>query len=104
MVAAPAPSTPVRAPCAALDYTYRAQPFLNHGLCLMALKKYGEAEPLIRRATELDKDNSYALLTYGVLAMDYLGDPQAALNAFQGYKRLGGEDKRVDAWIKKLGG
>jgi len=77
---------------------------LNEGLCLFALERYDEAAKKLTRAIELENSNTFALLSYGILAMEYLGRDEDALAAFLRYKRNGGEDPRVDAWIKRLGG
>lgn len=74
----------------------------NLGLALMGLERFDESRAALRRSLELNRDDPYAHYAMGVLCMEYLGEPDLALQAFQTYRNLGGSDPAVGSWISDL--
>jgi len=77
---------------------------LDLGLVLVALERYEEAESELAQSLALDPDNAFARLSLGVLYKDFLEDATKAREQLEAYKALGGDDSRVDGWLRQLGG
>ena len=77
-------------------------PSLNLGLALFALERYEDAVERFERVLTLDPGNAAAHFHLGLLHMDYVGGAAKAVEHFQRYRELGGDDARVDAWLRAL--
>lgn len=78
-------------------------PALNQlGMLLRRQGKFSEAENAYLRATTADPDYALAYYNLGVLNELYLQRLDIALQHFERYQALNGEDKQVEKWIADL--
>ncbi|HEY8507513.1 MAG TPA: tetratricopeptide repeat protein [Steroidobacteraceae bacterium] len=72
------------------------------GVTLRMLGKFQDAAAAYEQAIAADPDFAPAHRNFGVLLDLYLGEPERALDEFERYKELTGEDKPVTSWIAEL--
>jgi len=72
------------------------------GIALRKLGKFTEAEAAYQRTISLDPNYAPAYLNLGVLYDLYLAEPQKALEQFEHYLQLAGENKQVSGWVIEL--
>ncbi|MEM7310688.1 MAG: protein kinase [Planctomycetota bacterium] len=72
------------------------------GLTLFRIERYEEAAATLERAVELRPDDAYAQLMLGVLYMEYVTGRDKARSYFEAYRRLGGDDPRLDGWMERV--
>lgn len=72
------------------------------GITERSLGKFADAEAAYRRAIAADPNYAPAHLNLGVLYDLYLGQPQKALDEFERYIGIAGENKQVDGWMVEL--
>jgi tetratricopeptide (TPR) repeat protein len=72
------------------------------GITLRMEGKFAEARSAYEQAIAANADYAPAHRNLGVLLDLYLGEPAAALEQFERYRQLGGEDKPVSSWIAEL--
>lgn len=66
------------------------------------LGKFTEAEQDYQRAISADPGYAPARLNLGILYDLYLAEPQKALDQFEQYLTLAGENKQVNSWVQEL--
>ncbi len=76
--------------------------YRNWGLAMFQLENYAQAAVRLDHATELDNEDTVAHLNAGIVYMTYLNRPERAVEHFRAFRRAGGRDDRVDAWIERL--
>lgn len=81
-----------------------ARMYANWGLARFHLGMYIEAADNLEEAVRLDDDDLFSRYTLGVVYMDYLLRPDLARQHFQAYRRAGGDDPKVDGWLRRLDG
>lgn len=72
------------------------------GIVERKLGKFAEAETAYRRTIAADPNYAPAYLNLGVLYDLYLAEPQKALEQFEHYVQLAGENKQVAGWLAEL--
>ena len=72
------------------------------GITDRKLGKFGAAETAYLKALEVEPDYAAAHLNLGVLYDLYLGEPQKALEQFERYVAIAGENKQVAGWVAEL--
>ena len=72
------------------------------GIVERKLGKFPEAEAAYQRAVAAEPGYAPAHLNLGVLYDLYLGEPQKALEQFENYIQLAGENKQVAGWVAEL--
>jgi tetratricopeptide (TPR) repeat protein len=72
------------------------------GIVERRLGKFTEAEAAYRRAIAVEPNYAPAYLNLGVLYDLYLAEPQKALDQFEHYIQLAGENKQVAGWVVEL--
>ncbi len=72
------------------------------GITERGLGKFADAEAAYQRAIAADPNYAPAHLNLGVLYDLYLGQPQKALDEFERYIGIAGENKQVDGWMVEL--
>ena len=72
------------------------------GIVERKLGKFAEAEAAYLRAIEAEPNYAQAHLNLGVLYDLYLGEPQKALEQFQRYLEIAGDNKQVAGWVIEL--
>ena len=66
------------------------------------LGKFTDAEQDYQRAISSDPGYAPARLNLGILYDLYLAEPQKALDQFEQYLTLAGENKQVNSWVQEL--
>jgi tetratricopeptide (TPR) repeat protein len=72
------------------------------GIALRKLGKFEEAEAAYQRAIAAEPDYAPAHLNLGMLYDLYLAQPQKALDEYQRYLAIVGENKQVAGWMVEL--
>jgi tetratricopeptide (TPR) repeat protein len=72
------------------------------GIVERKLGKFGDAEAAYQRTIAAEPNYAPAHLNLGVLYDLYLAQPQKALDEFQRYIEVGGENKQVAGWVVEL--
>jgi tetratricopeptide (TPR) repeat protein len=72
------------------------------GIVERKLGKFAEAEAAYRRTIAAEPNYAPAYLNLGVLYDLYLAEPQKALEQFEHYIQLAGENKQVAGWVVEL--
>jgi tetratricopeptide (TPR) repeat protein len=72
------------------------------GIVERKLGKFSEAEAAYQRTIAADPNYAPAYLNLGVLYDLYLAEPQKALEQFEHYVQLAGENKQVAGWLAEL--
>lgn len=72
------------------------------GIVLRRQGKFAEAEAAYQRTIASDPNYAPAHLNLGVLYDLYLAQPQKALDEFQRYLEIAGENKQVAGWVVEL--
>jgi tetratricopeptide (TPR) repeat protein len=72
------------------------------GIVERKLGKFAEAEAAYQRSIAAERDYAPAYLNLGVLYDLYLAEPQKALEQFEHYLQLAGENKLVAGWVIEL--
>jgi len=72
------------------------------GIVERKLGKFTEAETAYLHAIEAEPNYAQAHLNLGVLYDLYLGEPQKALEQFQRYLEIAGDNKQVAGWVIEL--
>jgi tetratricopeptide (TPR) repeat protein len=72
------------------------------GIVERRLGKFGEAETVYQKAIEAEPNYAPAHLNLGVLYDLYLAQPQKALEQFQRYIEIAGDNKQVAGWVIEL--
>lgn len=72
------------------------------GIALRKLGKFNEAEAAYQRTIVIDPKYAPAYLNLGVLYDLYLAQPQKALEQFEHYLEIAGENKQVAGWVIEL--
>ena len=72
------------------------------GIVERKLGKFAEAEAAYQRRIATDPNYAPAYLNLGVLYDLYLSEPQKALEQFEHYLTLAGENKQVAGWVIEL--
>jgi tetratricopeptide (TPR) repeat protein len=72
------------------------------GITERKLGKFAEAEAAYQRTIAADPNYAPAYLNLGVLYDLYLAEPQKALEQFEHYVQLAGENKQVAGWMAEL--
>jgi tetratricopeptide (TPR) repeat protein len=72
------------------------------GIVERKLGKFTEAEAAYRRTIAAEPNYAPAYLNLGVLYDLYLAEPQKALEQFERYIQLAGENKQVAGWVVEL--
>jgi len=72
------------------------------GIVERRLGKFADAEAAYQRTIAADPTYAPAHLNLGVLYDLYLAEPQKALNEFERYIELAGQNKQVDGWVVEL--
>jgi Flp pilus assembly protein TadD len=72
------------------------------GIALRKLGKFSEAEAAYQRTIAIEPKYAPAYLNLGVLYDLYLAQPQKALESFEHYLELAGENKQVAGWVIEL--
>ena len=72
------------------------------GIVERKLGKFTEAEAAYQRTIAADPNYAPAHLNLGVLYDLYLAEPQKALEQFEHYTQLAGENKQVAGWMVEL--
>jgi len=72
------------------------------GMVLRKLGKFTDAEGAYLQALAADPNYAPAHLNLGVLYDMYLGEPQQALEQFERYIAIAGENKQVNGWVAEL--
>ena len=72
------------------------------GIAERKLGKFSEAEAAYRRTMAIDPTYAPAYLNLGMLYDLYLSEPQQALEQFEHYLALAGENKQVAGWVIEL--
>ncbi len=72
------------------------------GITERKLGKFAEAEAAYQRTIAADPNYAPAYLNLGVLYDLYLAEPQKALEQFEHYVQLAGENKQVAGWMVEL--
>jgi tetratricopeptide (TPR) repeat protein len=75
---------------------------LNLGLLAFSGGHYEEAAERLERALAFDDSLAAAHFHLGLLQMNYLGDARKAAEHLRRYQALGGDDPRVNGWLKRL--
>jgi tetratricopeptide (TPR) repeat protein len=88
---------------AALDHNPGSVVAANElGIAERRLGKFKEAEAAYQRTIASDPGYAPAYLNLGVLYDLYLAEPQKALDQFEHYIQLAGENKQVAGWVVEL--
>ena len=72
------------------------------GIVERKMGKFAEAEAAYQRSIASAPDYAPAYLNLGVLYDLYLSEPQKALDQFEHYLQLAGENKQVSGWVVEL--
>jgi tetratricopeptide (TPR) repeat protein len=72
------------------------------GIVERKLGKFAEAEAAYQRTIAAQPDYAPAHLNLGVLYDLYLAQPQKALDEFQRYLQIAGDNKQVAGWVVEL--
>ncbi len=72
------------------------------GIALRREGKFAEAEAAYQRTIAAEPNYAPAHLNLGVLYDLYLSQPQKALDEFQRYLEIAGENKQVAGWVVEL--
>jgi len=72
------------------------------GITLRKLGKFTEAESAYQRTIAAEPNYAPAHLNLGVLYDLYLAEPQKALDQFERYIEIAGENKQVAGWVVEL--
>ncbi len=72
------------------------------GITERKLGKFAEAEAAYQRTIALEPNYAPAYLNLGVLYDLYLSEPQKALEQFEHYLTLAGDNKQVAGWVIEL--
>jgi tetratricopeptide (TPR) repeat protein len=72
------------------------------GITERKLGKFAEAEAAYQRTIAIEPNYAPAYLNLGVLYDLYLAEPQKALEQFEHYLTLAGENKQVAGWVIEL--
>jgi tetratricopeptide (TPR) repeat protein len=72
------------------------------GIVQRRLGKFAEAEATYQRTIAIDPNYAPAHLNLGVLYDLYLAQPQKALDEFQRYIDIAGDNKQVAGWLAEL--
>jgi tetratricopeptide (TPR) repeat protein len=72
------------------------------GIALRRLGKFTEAEAAYQRTIAAEPNYAPAHLNLGVLYDLYLAQPQKALEEFERYLEIAGENKQVAGWVVEL--
>jgi tetratricopeptide (TPR) repeat protein len=72
------------------------------GITERKMGKFTEAEAAYQRTITADPSYAPAYLNLGVLYDLYLAEPQKALEQFEHYVQLAGENKQVAGWMVEL--
>lgn len=72
------------------------------GIALRRSGKFAEAEAAYQAAIAADENYAPAHLNLGVLYDLYLAEPQKALDQFERYIAIAGENKQVAGWVVEL--
>jgi tetratricopeptide (TPR) repeat protein len=72
------------------------------GITDRKLGKFNAAEAAYLKALEVEPDYAAAHLNLGVLYDLYLGEPQKALEQFERYVAIAGDNKQVAGWVAEL--
>ncbi len=72
------------------------------GIVERKLGKFAEAEAAYQRTIAAEPNYAPAYLNLGVLYDLYLAQPQKALDQFEHYIQLAGENKQVAGWVVEL--
>lgn len=72
------------------------------GIVERRLGKFAEAEAAYQRTIAAEPDYAPAYLNLGVLYDLYLAEPQKALEQFEHYLQLAGDNKQVSGWVIEL--
>jgi tetratricopeptide (TPR) repeat protein len=72
------------------------------GIALRKLGKFAEAETAYQHAIAAQPDYAAAHLNLGVLYDLYLAEPQKALDEYERYLAIVGENKQVSGWMVEL--
>ena len=72
------------------------------GIAERKLGKFAEAEAAYQRTIAIEPNYAPAYLNLGVLYDLYLAEPQKALEQFEHYLTLVGENKQVAGWVVEL--
>jgi len=72
------------------------------GIALRKLGKFTEAESAYQRTIAAEPNYAPAHLNLGVLYDLYLAEPQKALDQFERYIEIAGENKQVAGWMVEL--
>ena len=79
-----------------------AEPWLNLGLLALDDGDWRSALELFDGAILRDRGLALAHFARGVTQRDYAGDREGALDSFERYRSVGGDDPRVEDWIEEL--
>ena len=81
-------------------------PLVNKHLGLLYFETGRAQEAVARLESVLDflPQDTVALYNLGLLHMDYMGQPQQAVEFFRRYLDAGGTSGRVRGWLRRLGG
>ena len=72
------------------------------GIVERRMGKFSEAEAAYQRTLAAQPDYAPAVLNLGVLYDLYLAEPQKALEQFERYLQLVGDNKQVSGWVVEL--
>jgi tetratricopeptide (TPR) repeat protein len=72
------------------------------GIVLRRLGKFTEAEAAYQRTIAAEPNYAPAYLNLGVLYDLYMGEPQKALEQFEHYIQIAGDNKQVAGWMVEL--
>jgi tetratricopeptide (TPR) repeat protein len=72
------------------------------GIVERKLGKFAEAEAAYQRTIAIQPNYAPAYFNLGVLYDLYLGEPQKALEQFEHYLTLAGDNKQVAGWVIEL--
>lgn len=79
-----------------------AEVHLNLGLIAFQDERYEEAAESLERAIAAGSEDAFAYYGLGIVYMNYLGDAERARLNLEAYQDLGGDDERVDGWLRDL--
>jgi tetratricopeptide (TPR) repeat protein len=72
------------------------------GIVERRMGKFAEAEAAYQRTIAAEPDYAPAYLNLGVLYDLYMAEPKKALEQFEHYLRLSGDNKQVSGWVIEL--
>jgi tetratricopeptide (TPR) repeat protein len=72
------------------------------GIALRRLGKFTQAEAAYQRTIATEPNYAPAYLNLGILYDLYLAEPQKALEQFEHYIQIAGDNKQVAGWVVEL--